>query len=84
MLESRFVKMSMPPVLCSRPISTVTPQTIRIVPHGMRLMASLSSAARSSESSTAPANAAMPMWKPERPKRITPTIKSAITASVAI
>ncbi len=36
----------MPPVACSRPISTVTPHTIRIVLHGIRLIASPSSAAR--------------------------------------
>ena len=64
MLESRFEKISMPPVFCSKPISTVTPQTMRIVPHGMRLIASPSSAARSSDSSTAPAKAAKPMLKP--------------------
>ena len=37
MLDSRSVKISMPPVVWSKPMSTVTPQTIRIVPHGMRL-----------------------------------------------
>ena len=80
MLDSRFVKISMPPA-SSRPISTVTPQTIRIVLHGIFLIASPSSAARSSDSSTAAANAAMPMLKPPK---ITPRISMPIMPSVMV
>ena len=54
--------------------------TIKIVPHGMRLIASESSAARSSDNDTAPANAAMPMLNPPT---MTPTISNAIMPSVS-
>ena len=50
----------MPCVFSSSAISTVTPQTIMITRHGIRLIASPSSAAPSSTSTTAPGNAAMP------------------------
>ena len=81
MLDSRSVNSFMPPVFSSSPISTVTPQTMMIVLHGMRLIASPSSAARASASSTAPANAAMPMLNL---KKTTPRISPTITTSVVI
>ena len=57
---SRSVKRSMPRCADSTPISTVTPQTIRITLHGIFLIASFSSAARSSDSNAAPVSAASP------------------------
>ena len=50
----------MPCARSTSEIRTVTPQTITITRHGIRLIASPSSADLDSTSTTAPANAAMP------------------------
>ncbi len=52
----------MPRCADSTPISTVTPQTIRITFHGIFLIASFSSAARNNDSNAAPVSAAIPTW----------------------
>ena len=51
---------SMPCVRSTSAISTVTPHTITMTRHGIRLIASPSSADRDSTSTTAPRNAPMP------------------------
>src|SRR5688572_10346242 len=74
------VNSSMPPVFSSTEISTVTPQTMTMTPHGTRFMASDSSATRISTSTDAARNAANPTlsWNPT-----TPTIHAPITAIVS-
>ena len=79
-LASRSVNSDMPCVFSSTPMSTVTPQTISTTPHGMRLMASFSSPALSSDRIVAPTSAAIPTC---RLKRITPSTTAASTPMVS-
>ena len=74
------VKSDMPWVFSSTPMSTVTPHTISTTPHGIRLMASFSSPALTSESTVAPVSAAIPTWNSNR---MTPSTTEASTPSVS-
>ena len=70
---------SMPCAFSTSEISTVTPQTMTITRHGIRLTASPSSAAPLRTRMTAPRNAPMPTWTS---KAMAPTISAEMTAIV--